>query len=59
MEVQQWDWTPSDNSHILGFPVIWGDWGVIVRRPRADVAWIVEKLAWLRIPLETYIYEEA
>jgi len=50
------EWTPSDNSHILGFPVQWGDWGLIVRHPRKDVRWIVSELAKLRIPLETYIY---
>lgn len=50
------EWTPSDNSHILGFPITWGDWGLVVCRPRNDVQWITVELARLRIPIETYIY---
>ena len=57
MQIDNWEWTPSDNSHLLGFPVTWGDWGIVIVRPREDLHWVLDRLVYLRIPLESYIYE--
>lgn len=56
--MSEWEWTPSENSHILGFPIRWGLWGAVIHRPRSDLHWILGELERLKIPLETYIYTE-